>query len=104
MLGPERTSLSVFYRFLRCRAAYAATLSLFPHNCMLHQRRVPFLLVSWKWSTQLSHLRMRLRSPAANNVAAPCVNGANKSAGSRTSNHNFVEHAFPFVIRLVSMG
>jgi hypothetical protein len=24
----------------------AATLSRFPHNCILHQRRVPFLLVS----------------------------------------------------------
>ena len=30
----------------RWRAAYAATLSRFPHRRMLHQRRVPFLLVS----------------------------------------------------------
>ena len=28
------------------RAAYAATLDRLPHICMLHQRRVPFLLVS----------------------------------------------------------
>ena len=30
----------------RRRAAYAATLKRLPHNRMLHQRRVPFLLVS----------------------------------------------------------
>lgn len=45
-----------------------------------------------------------MRSPAANNVAALCANGASKSAGSRTSNHNFVEYPAPLVVSLVSMG
>ncbi len=30
----------------RLRSAYAATFERFPQICMLHQRRVPFLLVS----------------------------------------------------------
>ena len=31
---------------LRCLAAYAATFARFPHICILHHRRVPFLLAS----------------------------------------------------------
>ena len=31
---------------LRCRAAYVATFARFPQICILHHRRVPFLLVS----------------------------------------------------------
>jgi hypothetical protein len=31
---------------VRWRAAYAATLRRFPQSCMLHHRRVPFLLES----------------------------------------------------------
>ncbi len=50
----------------------------------------PFLLVSSKCSTHCAHLRTRLRSTSANNVAALCASGANKSSGWRGSNHNSV--------------
>jgi cytochrome c-type biogenesis protein CcmH/NrfG len=39
---------------------------------MLHERRVPFLLVPWNCSTQRAHLRTRLRSKSANNIAPLC--------------------------------
>src|SRR5690242_21291372 len=95
---------SLFYRPFWCRAAYAATLNRFPHSCMLHQRRVPFLLVSWKWSTQLAHLRTRFLSPVARSVAALYAKGASKSAGSRTSNHNFIEYVVRLLASFVSIG
>jgi hypothetical protein len=47
---------------------------------MLHQRRVPFLLVSRKCSTHWAHLRTRVRSTVANSVAALYASGANKSS------------------------
>ena len=92
------------YLRLRWRAAYAATFKRFPHSRMLHQRRVPFLLVSWKCSTHRAHLRTRLRSTVVNNDAALCANGANKSSGSRTSNHNSAKGALPVACNFVRMG
>ena len=43
---------------------------------MLHQRRVPFFLVSRKCSMHRSHLRTRFRFVAASNIAALCASGA----------------------------
>ena len=40
-----RMSRYVYFRSRR-RAAYAETFRRFPQSCILHQRRVPFLLVS----------------------------------------------------------
>lgn len=103
-INPLSCETLPFYHSFRWRAAYAATLNRFPHSCMLHQRRVPFLLVSWKWSTQLAHLRTRLRSPVARSVATLCAKGASKSAGSRASNHCLVEYVVRFLVCLVSIG
>ena len=71
---------------------------------MLHQRRVPFLLVSWKCNTHRAHFRTPLRSVAANNAAALCANGAKRSLGSRASNHSSVESDFPSTFNRVRMG
>src|SRR5579859_763137 len=71
---------------------------------MLHQRRVPFLLVSWKCSTHWAHLRTRLRSTLANKVAALSASGANRSSGLRVWNQCVIDEVFPVTLSRERIG
>jgi pimeloyl-ACP methyl ester carboxylesterase len=66
---------------------------------MLHQRRVPFLLVSLKCNTHCRHSRTRSRLSSANNVAALCVSGANRSSGCFASNHSGAPVGFRLALK-----
>jgi len=88
----------------RWRAAYAATFKRFPHSCILHQRRVPFLLVSRKCRAHSRHLRTRSRLSSANKIAALSASGASRSSGCSVSNHLSVATPLPVVLSRVRMG
>jgi D-arabinose 1-dehydrogenase-like Zn-dependent alcohol dehydrogenase len=54
-------------------------------SCMLHQRRVPLLLVSWKCSRQLAHLRNPHRSAVVRRLTMLSRTGPSASSARRRS-------------------